>query len=73
MWFGFYTNFVIISTFTYFYGFYVALGTRDLIFNHMGIPGLPFAIYILFWAELRKYLVNHLFDVRFEIGGQITF
>jgi len=40
-----------------------AIGFRDLTFLHFGVPAAPFALFILFYDEMRKYLVNKAADV----------
>jgi len=35
-----------------------ALGTRELLFLHIGMPALPMSFLILLYDETRKYLIH---------------
>jgi sodium/potassium-transporting ATPase subunit alpha len=48
---------------TYIPGLNYILGTRDLQFLHFGMPALPFVLFILFYEEMRKILVNRSLEV----------
>jgi len=38
---------------------HVVMGTRDVIFYHFGLPGLPFSLLILLYDEGRKAVIKH--------------
>jgi len=50
---------------TYVEGLNVALGTRDLIFQHIGIQALPFGLLMQVWNEGRKTMV---FNIIYVLG-----
>ncbi len=37
----------------------IAFGTRDVVFWHFGIPGLPFSMLQLVFAEIQKYFIRN--------------
>jgi len=40
------------------------IGTRGLQFLHFGVPAVPFALWMMFYDEMRKLLVNRSADVK---------
>lgn len=68
LWFGFFVDIWIMTILAYFKPINIAFGTRDLIFIHFGICGIPFGIYLLVWNEIRKFFVKKTtFIIRYEI------
>jgi sodium/potassium-transporting ATPase subunit alpha len=41
------------------YPFNVALGTRDNVWIHMGVMGIPFSIFLMIHDEFRKFLIRN--------------
>jgi len=42
----------------------IGIGTRDVIFLHCGVPAAPFCLFLMFYDEIRKILVNRDGDVK---------
>jgi len=40
------------------------IGTRDIQFLHFGVPAAPFALFLMFYDEIRKILVNRAANVK---------
>jgi hypothetical protein len=58
--FGWFTEILLLFFLSYVTPLNLVLGTRDLIFQHSLIPGVPFSILILFLDEIRKYLIRNV-------------
>lgn len=78
MFFGFFTELVLMIGLSYIKVFNLVFGTRDVLFIHFGIGSIPFALLMIIWNEGRKYMVIRLL-FRFEtrrgpercrVGGQ---
>jgi len=65
MFFAFSTLLTLVILVTYVEGLNVALGTRDLIFQHIGIQALPFGLLMQVWNEGRKTMV---FNIIYVLG-----
>jgi len=61
--FGISFEICLLFLITYVPGLHYILGTRDLQFLHFGMPALPFVLWILFYEEMRKILVNRSSNV----------
>jgi len=57
--FGQTTETLLMFSYAYIHFVNVAFGTRGLIFWHFGIPGLPFSILQLIYAEGAKYFIRN--------------
>lgn len=53
MLFGFSTEILIALLLAYSQGINIVFGTRDVIFIHFGLLGLPFCIIENIWDEIR--------------------
>lgn len=60
MYLAFFVELLLTFTLCYVEAFNTGFGTRDLLFIHYGISGLPFAIVIILWNEGRKVCVNFI-------------
>jgi len=49
---------VLALLFAYIPGLNYGIGTRDVSFLHYGFPAAPFSLFIMFYDEMRKILVN---------------
>lgn len=58
MFFGFYTELILIISLSYIQGLNLVFGTRDVLFIHFGIGSIPFALIMIIWNEWRKYMVR---------------
>lgn len=57
MYLAYFVEFTITWCLAYVEVFNTAFGTRDILFIHYGVSGLPFAIVLLLWNEGRKICV----------------
>ena len=57
--FGQLTETMLMFTYAYIKPVNVAFGTRDVIFWHFGIPGLPFSMLQIVFAEIQKYFIRN--------------
>lgn len=64
MWFGFFVDIWLMAMLAYVIPINIAFGTRDVIFIHFGICGIPLGIYLLLWNELRKYMVIYIVNIK---------
>jgi sodium/potassium-transporting ATPase subunit alpha len=60
MYLAYFVEFLITISLSYVEVFNTGFGTRDLLFIHYGISGLPFAIVLILWNEGRKICVNFI-------------
>mmetsp|Transcript_23488 Transcript_23488/g.11294 ORF Transcript_23488/g.11294 Transcript_23488/m.11294 type:complete len:83 (+) Transcript_23488:45-293(+) len=67
--FGLFFETALAAVFCYTPPFNIAFGTRDLTFEHFGIPALPYFIIIFVYDELRKYCMRRYREKHYnEIG-----
>jgi sodium/potassium-transporting ATPase subunit alpha len=57
--FAFSTEILITLLLAYSAGVNLVFGTRDCIFIHFGLQGLPYCIFMNIWDEIRKYLIRN--------------
>lgn len=57
--FGWASEFVLCICLAYIEPINTVLGTRDLILPHFFLPAVPFGLLMLFYDELRKFLIRH--------------
>eukprot|EP01017_Pseudomicrothorax_dubius_P002021 TRINITY_DN0_c761_g1_i1.p1 TRINITY_DN0_c761_g1~~TRINITY_DN0_c761_g1_i1.p1 ORF type:complete len:107 (-),score=19.47 TRINITY_DN0_c761_g1_i1:75-395(-) len=56
--FGMHFEICLFLLAAYCYPFNLVLGTRDVVWYHLGIHGFPFAILMMIHDEIRKYLIR---------------
>jgi sodium/potassium-transporting ATPase subunit alpha len=61
MYFGFTTEIILIVCLAYIIPLNVAFGTRDVIFVHFGVLGMPFGLILIIWNEARRFLVKYIY------------
>ncbi|CAK77664.1 unnamed protein product (macronuclear) [Paramecium tetraurelia] len=59
MYLAYFLELLITLCLSYIEVFNAGFGTRDVLFIHYGICGLPFGILIIIWNEGRKYLIRY--------------
>ncbi|CAD8071160.1 unnamed protein product [Paramecium primaurelia] len=59
MYLAYFLELLITLSLSYVEVFNASFGTRDILFIHYGICGLPFGILIIIWNEGRKYLIRY--------------
>jgi sodium/potassium-transporting ATPase subunit alpha len=59
MMFGKLSETVLMFSYAYIPPINVAFGTRNVIFWHFGIPGLPFSMLQMVFAEIMKYGIRN--------------
>jgi sodium/potassium-transporting ATPase subunit alpha len=60
MYFAFTTELVLVFAFAFILPLNYGIGTRDNLYPHFGVCGMPFALFVLVWNEARKYMIrNH--------------
>lgn len=58
MYLGMTSQLVLMMALAYIVPINIAFGTRDVLFQHMGIPAIPFGLFMQLWNEGRKYMVR---------------
>jgi len=56
MW-GIAAEIIFALSLAYIPGIWTALGSRDVDFLHFGMPAVSFALFMLIYDEIRKYLI----------------
>ena len=78
MYLAYFLEFAITWILSYVEVLNAGFGTRDILFIHYGMCGLPYGIILIAWNELRKFCVISFIycrlnssspDHRFQVGG----
>lgn len=57
MFFGFWVEIMLTILLSYIEVFNRVFGTRDMLFIHYGVSAMPYALIMVIWAEIRKFMV----------------